>query len=1039
MNRPDWQNPQVVEINREAPRATLVPFPCEEAALNGERGLSRYYRLLNGSWDFLYCPDGRAPEDFETPTYEDLDDGWAKLNVPGNWQMYGFDAPQYTNVNYPIPVDPPFVPDDTPVGCYRRYFTLPEDWEGSEIFLNFDGVDSCFYVYVNGELAGFSKVPHMPAEFDITELVQPGDNLIAVKVYKWSDGTYLEDQDFWRLSGIFRDVYLIGVPQATLRDVRCTATLENGYKDGVLNVTVEPVNYSGAAVQAKLTAKLFYKGELVKETVCEFDDPDDGPESIGIRLEVPDCAPWTAETPNLYTLICTLESELGTVVQRVDVGFKTVEIKDQQLFVNGVSVKLRGVNRHDTHCELGHVTPVESLVRDIELMKQHNVNTVRTSHYPNDPRWLKLCDEYGLYVIDEADLETHGMGVPARLADEMSRELWVKEWSRLSDSEEWTKAYVDRAERMVGRDMNHPSIIIWSLGNESGYGRNHAAMKARILEIDQTRPIHYEGDKELITTDISSTMYPRMDVLEAEGNSDDPHPFFMCEYAHAMGLGPGSLKEYWETVYAHKRLIGGCVWEWVDHGMLVSDEDGVEYYAYGGDFGDEPNDKNFCVDALNYPDRTPHTGLIELKKAYEPVKFELVDAEKGALKIRNLFAFKSLDDLDAAWAITREGEAVLQGRLDLSGVPASGEKTVELSGWKLPADGCCFIEISVRQAFETRWAERGHEVTFAQIALPVAARTLRLPVTDMPFLTLDETEDAALITGEDFQLLFDRRSGQLVSWTNAGTDLIEEGPRLNVWRAPTDNDVRIKEKWKLHGLDRLQTRVKDFTVDLIGETAVRVTVETVHAPVSLTPAIALTTTYTVFGTGDVRVNAKFKPLRKLPWLPKLGLQLVLPGELDRVLWFGRGPHENYEDMCMSAPVAQYKALVEDLHEPYVRPQENGARGGVQALSIVDVTGAGLQFVAEKGYGEGFSFTAHNYSDAALDEATHTNELEAEELTTLSIDYRQCGLGSNICGPEPLEPYKIYLTEETEFQFVMRPYSRQLGDMMKLARVLPEEI
>ena len=1039
MNHPDWQNPQVTEINREAPRATLVPFPCQGSALAGERGLSRYYRLLNGAWDFLYCPDGRVPEDFESPVYEDMDDGWAKLPVPGNWQMYGFDIPQYTNVNYPIPVDPPFVPDDTPVGCYRRYFTLPEDWAESEVFLNFDGVDSAFYVYVNGELAGFSKVPHMPAEFDITRLLQPGDNLLAVKVYKWSDGTYLEDQDFWRLSGIFRDVYLLGVPKVTLRDVRATATLENDYKDGVLKLALEPVNYTGAPQKAKITARLLCNGEVLQESAGEAELGTGGPVSVDARFEVKDCAAWTAETPNLYTVLASIESECGTVVQRVDVGFKTVEIRDQQLFVNGVSIKLRGVNRHDTHYELGHVTPVESLVRDIELMKQHNVNTVRTSHYPNDPRWLQLCDEYGLYVIDEADLETHGMAVPSRLEDEPSRELWVKEWSRLSDSEEWTRAYVDRAERMVGRDLNHASIIIWSLGNESGYGRNHAAMKARILELDATRPIHYEGDKELITTDISSTMYPKMEVLEAEGNSEDPHPYFMCEYAHAMGLGPGSLKEYWETIYAHKRLIGGCVWEWVDHGMLVSDEDGVEYYAYGGDFGDEPNDKNFCVDALNYPDRTPHTGLIELKKAYEPVKFELVDAEKGVLKIRSLFAFRSLDDLDAAWAITSEGKPVRQGRLDLSGVPAGGEKTIELPGWKLPAGGACFLEISVREAFETKWAERGHEVTFAQIALPVACEPLRLPAAEMPPIVLEETEDATLITGEDFQLLFDRQSGALVSWTHAGSELIEDGPQLNTWRAPIDNDVHIKEKWKLHGLDRLQSRVRNFAVDLLGESAVRVTVECVHACDSLPPAIATTLTYTVFGSGDVRLNAKFKPLRKLPWLPKLGLQFVLPGELDRVLWFGRGPHENYPDMCMSAPVAQYKALVEDLHEPYVRPQENGARGDVQTLAVVDVIGNGLQFVGEKVYGDGFSFTAHNYSDQALDEATHTNELEAEELTTLSIDYRQCGLGSNICGPEPQEHYKIYLTEETEFQFVMRPYSRQLGDMMKLARVLPEEI
>ena len=1043
MNRPDWMNPQVMHINREAPRATLVPFPCEGTALAGERGLSKYYRLLNGNWDFLYCPDGCAPEGFESPAYDEMDDGWAELPVPANWQMYGYDIPQYTNVNYPIPVDPPFVPDDNPVGCYRRYFTLPEDWAGSEVFINFDGVDSAYYVYINGEMAGFSKVPHMPAEFNITKYLHAGDNLVAVKVFKWSDGTYLEDQDFWRLSGIFRDVYLLGVPKVTLRNVQAIATLENDYKDGKLALAIEPANYTDKEQAAKITAKLMYKGAVIEEKAAEAALAA-GVGKIPMEFSVPGCDAWTAETPNLYTLLVEIESAEGKLVQRIDVGFKTVEIRDQQLFVNGVSIKLRGVNRHDTHYELGHVTPMESLILDVELMKKNNVNTVRTSHYPNDPRWLKLCDEYGLYVIDEADLETHGMGAVCTKEDATAEERFSA-WSSLSDSEEWTLAYVDRAERMVGRDLNHASIIIWSLGNESGCGRNHVAMKKRMLELDQTRPIHYEGDSPrhagntmpYLVTDIASTMYPAVEVLEQEGLSDDPHPFFMCEYTHGMGLGPGSLKEYWETIYAHKRLIGGCVWEWVDHGMLVTDDDGVDYYAYGGDFGDYPNDNNFCIDAFNYPDRTPHTGLIELKKAYEPVKFELVDAEKGLLKIRNLYAFRTLDHLDAAWAVVVDGKAVEQGRLCLCGVAPYGEKTVEL-GYKLPVKGAAYLEITVSDAFETKWATRGHEISFTQLALPVAVKNYAMPAANMPSLMLEESADAALITGEDFQLLFDRRTGALISWTNAGVELIEDGPQLNVWRAPTDNDIHIKEKWIRHGLDKLQARVTGFAVEQISEKIVRVTVETVHAADKLAPEIGAAFVYTVFGNGDVRVSVTFKPLRDtLPWLPKLGVQFALPGELDRVMWFGRGPHENYEDMCFSAPVGLYDSTVEDLHEPYVRPQENGARGDVQVLAVTDVLGAGIMFVGEKVYGDGFSFTAHNYSDEALDAATHTNELEAEDMTTLSIDYRQCGLGSNICGPEPQEQYKIYLTEPVEFTFVMRPYNRQLGDMMVLGRVLPE--
>ncbi len=1031
MRVPDWMNPQVMQINREAPRATLIPYVCEGMALKDDRGLSPYYRLLNGTWEFKYFEEGVLPAGFEQPEY---DGDFDELDVPSNWQMHGYDIPHYTNVNYPIPCDPPYVPDKNPVGVYRRAFTLPDDWEDNRVFVNFDGVNSCFYVYVNGEMAGFSKVPHMPAEFDITELVNPGDNLIVVEVYKWSDGTYLEDQDFWRLSGIFRDVYLLGVPRATIRDVVTRADLVNDYKDGVLEANIELINYMEDDCAAELTVKFLEKGEIIGEKTVEAVLEADGPTVAQVRFEVADCDRWTAETPNLYTLLVSLSSDEGDVYQKIDVGFKKVEIRDQQLFVNGVSVKLRGVNRHDTHSELGHVTPMESLIRDIELMKQYNVNTVRTSHYPNDPRWLKLCDEYGLYVIDEADLECHGMVIPGVLAGQAYDDK-KNTWHMLSESDEWTLAYVDRAERMVGRDLNHASIIIWSLGNESGYGKNHQAMKDCILEMDDTRPIHYERDKDLLTTDISSVMYPKMEELIAEGESDNPKPYFMCEYAHAMGLGPGSLREYWDAIYAHKRLIGGCVWEWVDHGMLCVDEDGQEYYAYGGDFGDEPNDSNFCVDALNYPDRTPHTGLIELKKAYEPVKFSL---SGKTLTIRNLFAFVPLDDFDGMWAVKKDGELVARGRIDLSGVAPYGEKAVELP-FDLPENGECFLELQIFEAFETKWAERGHIVTTEQIKLDVAPEIVQIAPDDMPELLLDAEDGAAAIYGEDFSIVFDPITGELVSWEKAGVSLIETAPHFNCWRAPIDNDVHQKEKWNKLGLDRLQARVEEFACEQIDRAVVKVVVQAVHSAYVVSPVIRTVFTYTIFGCGDVRLDVKFTPMRELTWLPKLGVQMTLPERFDRVLWYGRGPHENYPDMKWAATVGQYSALVEDLHEPYVRPQENGARDDVRALAVTDILGNGLMFIAETCYGEGFSFTAHNYSDKALDEAKHTNELEAEDEVTLSIDYRQCGLGSNICGPEPQEQYKLYLNEEASYSFVMRPYSRQLGAFMTYARVLPEEV
>ena len=1030
--QPDWMNPQVMHIRREEPRAALVPFACEGSALAGDRGLSPYYRLLNGEWEFLYCEDGVAPQDFERA---DFDGDWDSIDVPGNWQMHGYDVPQYTNVQYPFPNDPPYVPDENPIGIYRRVFTLPESWEDKRVFVNFDGVNSAFYVYVNGTMAGFSKVAHMPAEFDITDYVNPGENLIVVQVFKWSDGSYLEDQDFWRLSGIFRDVYLLGVPKASIRDITTRSDLTNDYRDGRLDVNVFMRAFDKAA-NGELTVKLYYDGMVIRKKTIDVKLTADSEERFACTFRVKDCDKWTAETPNLYTVM----ADFNGVYQRVDVGFKKIEIKDKQLFVNGVSIKLRGVNRHDTHYALGHVTPVEALIEDIEQMKRHNVNTVRTSHYPNDPRWLKLCDEYGMYVIDEADLECHGMAVVNDL-DVMEsatraekQEKSMKAWNSLSESDEWTEAYVDRAERMVSRDLNHASIIWWSLGNESGYGKNHAAMKKRILEIDDTRPIHYERDKELITTDISSIMYPTVEYLAEEGKKDDPHPFFMCEYAHAMGLGPGSLMEYWDTIYAHDRLIGGCVWEWVDHGILAEDDDGNEYYAYGGDFGDEPNDGNFCVDALNYPDRTAHTGLIELKKAYEPVKFSL---DGNTLTIRNLFAFRDLDDLNAIWALTRDGEQLERGRIDLSGIEPYGTKTVTLP-FNKPKDGDCFIEITVSEAFETAWALSGHVVTEEQIRLDTKPAVTLVPAAAMPAVVLDEPEGAAAIYGEDFEVIFDARSGDLVSFEKAGVEYISDSPRFNMYRAPIDNDVHIKNTWQGLGFDKLKARLVDFSAEQTAPSVVKVRVVQNHAADAKTPVMRTETVYTVFGSGEIKVEMRFVPLKKLGWIPKLGMQMAMDGRFDRVIWYGRGAHENYPDIKASAPVALYSSTVSELHEPYVRPQENGARQDTRALAVIDELGSGLMFTAVKSYGDGFSFTAHDYTDKALDEAKHTHEIEYSDDTIVSIDYRQCGVGSNICGPEPQEKYKLYLDEPAEYSFVIKPYNRQYGDFMTFARLLPQE-
>lgn len=1019
---PDWQNPDVLQIGRAKNRTTLIPYKSEKQAEKMQRALSPFYTSLNGCWDFYYADDGVCPEDFFSPDYSVND--WDTLDVPGNWQMSGYGIPQYTNVNYPIPLDPPYVPDENPIGLYRRQFKLPGDLKGQKVFLNFDGVNSCFYVYVNGEEVGFSKVSHMPSEFDITDFVQPGDNLIAVKVFKWSDGTYLEDQDFWRLSGIFRDVYLLTVPESHVFDVRCISALENGYRDGCLRVEADILCPEGCAVEIKL-----YDGKTLIESKKQA-----AAENVCACFQVKDVKKWNAEEPNLYFVHVLLIRENRILeVQRVRMGFRSIEIKDQQLFVNGVSIKLKGVNRHDTHSQLGHVTPMETLLRDVILMKQMNVNCVRTSHYPNDPRLLDLCDEYGLYVIDETDLECHGaMSGKWDNGDETN----VFDFS---NSPEWEKAYIDRAERMVMRDRNHASVIWWSLGNESYIGVNHLKMYDRIMELDGSRPIHYEGDRDNHqATDMVSVMYPSVYTVIEEGKKDDSMPYFMCEYGHAMGLGPGSFEEYWDAIYASKRLIGGCVWEWVDHGMEVLTEDGERYYAYGGDFGDTPNDGNFCVDALNYPDRTPHTGLLSLKHALRPVRFTLND--DGSVSIKNTLGFVSLDRFNCLFRVLVDGESVESGKIDLSGIPAGCEKTIG-GFYQTPARGEAILEFAVTEAMDTKWCEAGHEVVREQLILKAQPDIEVLPAAEMRPLRIDEDDMYLCVSGDDFEVWFDAKNGEMVSWVASGNELIESALRANFFRARTDNDIRVAKQWAAFQLDKpLQRRLVSLKVETLFAGCIRVIVKHKQSPCSHRPLIETSTMYTIFGNGDIRVETEYTPLTdKLPPLPKIGMQMVLPAAYDRLIWYGRGIGESYPDIKMHAPIGLYERMVDDTHEPYVRPQENGAHADTRAFAVLDNLGMGIMVINEKAQGDGLSFTAHDYTDASLHAATHTPELACAEATVVSIDYAQGGIGSNICGPEPMEQYKLYLKEPATFAFVMRPYNRQNLDFTQGMRVLPEKV
>jgi len=991
---PDWEDQKILERNRMPARAYFVPFQDEAAALSGERGRSDRFRLLNGVWKFHHadCP-AHVPEQFAEETYDVSD--WGDIEVPRSWQTLGYDYPHYTNVPYPFPTDPPHVPTENPTGSYRRDFWVSEAWAEHQISLRFEGVDSAFHVWVNGQPVGYSQGSRLPSEFDITPYVRTGSNTVAVRVYRWSDGSYLEDQDMWWLSGIFRDVYLLARPQVHLADFRVRTQLDDAYKDATLDLRVT-VNNSSSDDSARCTAEARL---LDADLQPVFESPLSGQIEVHpsgqayLDLTGPVTGPekWSAERPYLYTLLVVLKDEEGNELETVTskVGFRRVEIKDGNLLVNGAAIMVKGANRHDHHPDLGKAVPLESMIEDILIMKRHNLNAVRTSHYPNDPRFYELCDYYGLYVLDETDLECHGF-------------LFAGDVSQLSKDPSWEDAYVDRMVRMVERDKNRPSVIIWSLGNESGFGANHEAMAQWARTIDPTRPIHYEGDKELVVADIIGPMYSHVDNVIQVGEGKEPisfsghnldpeeytkRPFILCEYAHAMGNGPGGLKEYWDAFYKYERLQGGFVWDWIDQGLRQRTANGAERFAYGGDYGDEPNDGNFLINGLIFPDRKPSPGLIEYKKVLEPVRVEAVDLAAGKVQITNRHDFIGLDHLLTSWEVVADGTAIQAGTVPTPDIPAgeSGEVTIPLKLPGTPSPGTDYwLNLSFTLAHDTDWEAKGHEVAWAQFRLPVELKPApRLETDSMPRLRLEDSARALLVSGVDFGLAFEKAPGELASWRYQNAPVILRGPKLNFWRAPTDNDARIQSEWQKAGLDSLQHRVDSFAVaeGEDGRTAqVRTCVRI--APPILDKAFRCDYAYTIYGSGDVLLEVHGAPEGEFPVLPRIGLQMALPRRLDRVCWCGRGPGESYRDSKQAGRFGVWSACIDDLYTPYVFPQENGNRTDVSWVALTDVRGVGL-FAAGLPF---LDFSAHRFRTEDFQRARHTDELCPRNEITLNLGF-----------------------------------------------------
>jgi beta-galactosidase len=1032
---PDWENEQVIGINKEPARATGVSYPNVQSAVRAYSTKtaadvlkkwrnSPYYQCLNGQWKFHWVksPDER-PVDFYKPDFDVS--GWDEIPVPSNWEIHGYGTPIYSNIRYPHTRQPPKVlgqvPSDytaarepNPVGSYRMVFTVPKDWDGREVFIHFDGVASAFYLWINGQKVGYSEDSRTPAEFDITKFLRIGSNVLAAEVYRWSDGSYLEDQDYWRLSGIFRDVYLFSTPRVQLRDLFVLSDLDNEYKDARLDVTARVRNLSTTSAQRLIYATLV--DAAGRKTPLGQSEPatvEPGQEvQLKIGSEVTNPLKWTAETPNLYTIVVELRdtAEETTEVKACRFGFRKVELKDRQFLVNGVSIKLKGVNRHEHDPDRGQAIEIGSMIRDVELMKQNNIDTVRTAHYPDQPVWYDLCDLYGIYIIDEANVESHGMGYGQET---------------LGAVESWKTAHVDREVRMVERDKNHPCVVIWSLGNEAGSGPNFEAAAQAIRNLDTSRPIHYERMNSV--ADIDSTMYPSVEWLIATGRSDSPKPFLMCEYAHSMGNATGNLQEYWDAIYAHPRLIGGCIWDWVDQGLRKytgeKNPDGSRqwFFAYGGDYGDRPNDNNFCCNGVVDPDRSNTAKLREVGKVYQYVDFALGEVtDKGAtVELTDKYFFTNLDQFGLQWQLVEEGRVVKKGRAKLGSIAPGQSMRINLpvTQPRLKPGAEYFLNVSLTQTQDELYAKAGHVVAREQFKLPYGAPAApSLDLSRLPALTVVEEGDSITVTGKDFQAVFSRSASTLSSLSYKGGETLADsgGPRLNLYRALVDNDKWFLRDIERTGIANLSYSSKSVTVEQPASGIVRVRCVVDCAGKSET-GMTHTATFTVFGDGSIDVTNQVEPYGALSVLPKLGVSMVLPKKLDTLTWLGRGPHESYVDRKRSADVGLYSGKVADQYERYVRPQENGNKTDVRWATLTDKKGKGLLVVTDGTY----SISAHHNTAADYDQAKHIDKVVPRDEVYLCIDAAHMGLGGASCGPRPMNQY-ILNAGSTRFRYSLRP-------------------
>ncbi len=1037
VDTPEWNNPpEIFEVNREPAHTTLMPYPNTAMALAGDRTASPFYYSLDGTWKFNCAHDpAKRPVDFYTVGYDVS--AWRDIQVPGNWETQGCDKPIYTNVTYPWTgvenPTPPFAPTiDNPVGSYKRTFLLPDGWKGRQVYLSFQGVSSAFYVWVNGQYVGYSEDSFTAKDFDITKFATVGTNEIAVEVYRWSDGSWLEDQDMIRLSGIFREVYLFSTPNVHIRDFNYTTDLDDQYVDATFSLQASVRQFqttppSGYMLQAMVydTAGKPVLAEPMNMPVV-FGDENESQVTQAVQVKQP--LLWSAETPNLYTLVLSLVDPAGKVIETESckVGFREFAIQNGKMLINGQPILFKGVNRHEIDPTTGKTLDEARMVQDIQIMKQFNINAVRTSHYPNDPRWYDLADQYGLYLIDEANLETHG----------------VRDILPASDPA-WTDACIDRLSSMIERDKNHPSVLIWSLGNEAGSGENFKKMQAWAHLHDPTRPVHYEGDPD--ASDILSQMYPSVDSFAATAASTD-RPYILCEYSHSMGNSNGDLYQYWDVIDNNPQAQGAFIWDFVDQALWWPKPDGTgEYLSYGGDWGDNPNDGNFCANGLLFADHTPQPDLYEVKHVYQNIKVKEIDIPEGEVQIENQFRFTNLNAFDTSWTLLADNRPVASGSFNLNLAPLESKIIyLDFRNVQVLSATEYLLNFSFKLKKDTLWAPAGYEIASDQFLVPFEAPQKALEnISNLEALKVEDNESQAVIggntNGNDFQVVFDKTNGTIASWTVAGTALISQGPVPNFWRAPNDNDKGngMPDRtgtWRYAGRDRKVEQVK----------VIRLSPQSLRIEVSFSFPTTIPSTgtfiYVFYSNGDIIVQNTLIPGDpNLPEIPEVGSLLTLPAEFENVTWYGRGPQENYWDRNTGSLVGVYTNTVTGMFEPYIEPQETGNRTDVRWVAITNQAGAGLLAVsvAYTNHPAVMEINALHYTPWELESVSHPYELKSNGEVYLRLSYHQMGVGGDDSwGARPHPEFTLYSNQSYSYVYRLSPIFSGQSAMDQSKRVLP---